>query len=172
MFLTSCTCKVKSRKRGNFHKSTIEKWLWRGYWTVLYGIFKGFVQVKRDGKIIWQEQWNGVLTSCGCWALWWFWSSPPLGYIFLFVGEVGFRTFEHWQCWIHDTGLPQHYSLTLVNPRGPWCPRFCKCPLCKHLFCLSPVSTTLDLGRIHACTAVWFCKNPIMNKWMFRIPWL
>ena len=37
MFLTSCTCKVKSRKRVHFHKSTIEKRLWRGYWTVLYG---------------------------------------------------------------------------------------------------------------------------------------
>ena len=28
---------MKSRKRGHFHKSTIEKRLWRGYWTVLHG---------------------------------------------------------------------------------------------------------------------------------------
>ena len=25
--------------------------------------------MKRDGKIIWLEQWNGTLTSCGGWAL-------------------------------------------------------------------------------------------------------
>ena len=28
--------------------------------------------MERDGKLIWWEQWNGVLSSCGGWASWWF----------------------------------------------------------------------------------------------------
>ena len=39
--------------------------------------------VERGGKIIWWEQWNGVLTLCGGWALllilWWFLVKSPPG---------------------------------------------------------------------------------------------
>ena len=39
-----------------------------------------FLLVKRDGKIARLEQWNGVLTSCCGWALWWISvKSSPLG---------------------------------------------------------------------------------------------
>ena len=39
--------------RGCFHKSTTEMWLWRGNLRV-------FLQVKRAGKVILQEQWPAV----------------------------------------------------------------------------------------------------------------
>ena len=35
--------------------------------------------MERDGNIIWWENWNGVLTSCGGWALWWFLVKSPPG---------------------------------------------------------------------------------------------
>ena len=63
VFLTSSTCIVKSRKKGCFHKSTTEKWLWGGNFTPFCARpnLRGFLLVRRNDKIIWLEQRNEVL---------------------------------------------------------------------------------------------------------------
>ena len=56
--------------KGGFSQVYHYKWLWRGN-------LRGFLQVKRDGKIKWSEQWKRVITSYGGWALWWILVKPP-----------------------------------------------------------------------------------------------
>ena len=113
VFFTSYRCIVKSRKRGCFLNFTIEKWLWRGKsltWLFLWR-FEGILQVKRDGRIIWREQRlrNGVLTSCGGWALWWILVKCP---------EWNWITCLFFSCWVwcQQTFYCQHKELFLLFP--------------------------------------------------------
>ena len=68
------------KKRGCFHQSTTKNGCGDVIWLFLrYTNLRGFLLLKRGSKMIWWEQWNGVLASCGGWALWWVFVKFPLG---------------------------------------------------------------------------------------------